>query len=274
MIAYADLHIHSFYSDGTMSPAEILEEAVQKNIKVLSITDHDVLQGTKQLISLCRDTDVRCIAGVELNAVDNGVNYHVLGYGFDINDTVFDQRVVRNRQLLEEVNIKLIEKMLPDYPDISMEEYQSFSYPREAGGWKALHYFLHKGITHNLNDGFSVYAEYDHTYTCVNFPDIKTVCRWIHEARGHAILAHPGKVIKYAAVTEFEQQLRGLLDLSLDGIECYYPSHTKQIEEICLRICRERGLIVTSGSDCHGTFQDTSIGQLLTPVALLDTDRL
>ncbi len=273
-MAYADLHIHSCFSDGTMSPAEILEEAVQKNIKVLSITDHDVLQGTKQLISLCGNTEVRCISGVELNAVENGVNYHILGYGFHIDDAAFNQRVAGNRQLLEEVNIKLIEKMLPDYPDISMEEYQSYSYPREAGGWKALHYFMHKGITHNLNDGFSVYAEYDHTYTCVNFPDIKTVCRWIHEAGGHAILAHPGKVIKYDDITEFEQQVCRLLDLNLDGIECYYPSHTKQIENICLRICRERGLIVTSGSDCHGTFQDTSVGQLLTPVELLNIARL
>lgn len=273
-MAYADLHIHSYFSDGTMSPSEILADAIRKNVKVLAITDHDMLQGAIELADLCKTTDVCCISGVELDAVEDGINYHILGYGVNLSNILFSDRVGVNRQMLEDVNVKLIQKMQPDYSTISVDDYQRFSYNPKLGGWKALHYFMYKGLTKNLDDGFSFYEKYEHSYACVNFPDVRTICQWIHFAGGHSILAHPGKVIKYSDAKDFEMQVNDLLNLGLDGVECYYPSHTKQIQDICVRICKEHNLIITSGSDCHGAFEETRIGQLLTPIELVDIDRL
>jgi predicted metal-dependent phosphoesterase TrpH len=273
-MAYVDLHIHSFYSDGTMSPQEILQEAIKNKVDVIAITDHNVIEGSRKLLELCKNTSVHCISGVELDAIQNDVNYHILGYGVNLQDKLFVERVVNNSQLLEEVNITLIKKMQIDYNEVILEEYISFDYERELGGWKALHYFVYKGLVHNLIDGFYFYKKYDHSYTCVDFPNVKTLCSWIHEAGGIAVLAHPGKVIKTTDIDGFKKSILQLIECGIDGIECYYPTHTKEVTSLCLSICDQNRLIITSGSDCHGTFQETYIGQLCTNIEEVNLGRL
>lgn len=273
-MSYVDLHVHSYYSDGTMSPQEILNEAIKNKVEVLAITDHDVLDGSRKLLELCKNTSVHCISGVELDAIHDDINYHILGYGFDLQDNVFIDKVTNNRRLLEEVNIKLIEKMQADYESVSLEDYNFFTYNRELGGWKALHYFMYKGLVSTLTEGVYFYKKYEHSYTCVDFPDVKTLCQWIHEAGGIAVLAHPGKVINTANSKDFKESLLQLTSFGIDGIECYYPYHTKEVTEICLSICHQYKLIVTSGSDCHGAFEKTYIGQLCTNIDNVNLDRL
>lgn len=261
---YVDFHIHSYYSDGTMSPKEILEEAARKKISRLAITDHNVLEGAKELGILCEQREIEYISGVELDVNEQGVNYHILGYDVDLENELFKMRVKENRAKLEEVNIKLIEKMAHDYKEVSLEEYNAFNYKRELGGWKTLHYLIHKGLAENVEDAFYYYQKYNHNYTCVDFPNVETVCQWIHEAGGKAVLAHPGRVIKTKDMEVFKKTILSMLPMGIEGIECYYPTHSKEIEKICLEICKEHNLIITSGSDCHGDFEETTIGQLKT----------
>lgn len=261
---YADLHIHSYYSDGTKSPEFILNEAIKNHISVLSITDHNVLDGSKELMNLAKGKEITCISGVELDADEEGVNYHILAYGYNPDDKKFNTLVRRNRALLEEVNIKLIEKMESDYDNISLVDYYTFNHNRELGGWKALQYFVYKGLTKNLLDGLSIYAKYNHTNASVSFPTIKEICCWIHDAGGIAVLAHPGKVIMEKNMVEFSERLKEIVDMGIDGLECYYPSHNSEVLLACLTICKENDLVITSGSDFHGDFQFTQIGQCKT----------
>jgi len=269
-----DLHIHSYFSDGTMSPVEIIEEALRKGVSVIAITDHENIEGSKALLELAKNKDIQCISGVELEAVENDMNFHILAYGIDLEDEEFNSKILKNSELLEEVNIKLISKMEKENPNISYDEYLKFTYNKNLGGWKALHYFVHKGIADSLFGGYLLYAQYNHSYTCVKFPEISELCQWIHKAGGKAILAHPGKVIKERDSNLFYKKLMKLVDLGLDGIECYYPSHSQEITNICLSICKERNLIVTSGSDCHGSFEKTVIGQMDTTIEQVNIDKL
>ena len=269
-----DLHIHSYFSDGTMSPSEIIEEALNKGVTILAITDHENIDGSKELLKLAKNKEITCISGVELEAVENDINFHILAYGINLEDEEFNNKVLKNRELLEEVNKKLILKMEKDNPNISYDEYLKFSYNKRLGGWKALHYFVHKGLANSLFGGYLLYAQYNHSYTCVNFPGISELCQWIHKAGGKAILAHPGKVIKENSSSLFHNKLIKIIELGVDGIECYYPSHSQEITNICLNICKERNLIITSGSDCHGTFENTLIGQMNTTVEQVDLGKL
>lgn len=98
-----DLHIHSFYSDGTMSPQEIIETAINKNVGILAITDHDMLDGSIELMNLSNKKDIKCISGVEIDAIHNGINYHILGYGVNLNNQVFSDFIKQNRVLLEKL---------------------------------------------------------------------------------------------------------------------------------------------------------------------------
>lgn len=258
----ADLHTHTYYSDGTMTPQEILDEAIKKNVGLLAITDHNTLKGAIELKEISKNYDIKCISGVELDSLDNGVDYHILAYDIDLENKEFLEFVDKNRILLEMVDKKLIEKMEKDYDNITMEDYLNFSYDRRKGGWEAIHYFLHKGVTKELLEGFDVFRKYNHSYNCVDFPSVKTVCEYIHKAGGKAILAHPGKVVKAKDIDEFKSEVLRIMDMGLDGIECYYPLHSEEITKVCLDICKEKGLMITVGSDCHGSYQSTEIGEM------------
>lgn len=262
----ADLHIHSFYSDGTMSPKEILITAFNRNVGILAITDHDILDGSVELMKLCGKYDIKYISGVEIDVIDSGINYHILGYGVNLEDKVFCDFIEQNCILLEEVNIKLIEKMQNDYECITLSDYLNFTYDKRMGGWKALHYFVKKGLTKSLYEGFMLYSKYEHSYNCVQFPSIKLACKYIHNAGGKAILAHPGKVINETNIDDFKKELLRIINLGIDGIECYYPSHTEDITNVCIEICEDRNLLITCGSDCHGEFEDTEIGEMNIPI--------
>ncbi len=257
-----DLHIHSNYSDSSYSPENILDIALEKGLAVISITDHNVLDGSRALLSLCQNKNIRCISGIELDTLHNGINYHILGYGVNLSDPTFIKFSKDNNAMLEDVNIQLVKKLEKEYDCISLTEYINYQFTKEKGGWKLLYYLVSKGLSKDLTDGFKYYALYNHSYNCVNFPKISTTCSLIHQAGGKAILAHPGRVIKYGNIQEFEEEVYSLLPFGLDGIECYYPSHSTEITNKCLDICRKNNLLITAGSDCHGIFEATQIGEM------------
>lgn len=258
----ADLHIHSYYSDGTMSPKEILDIAYSKGVSLLAITDHDLVEGSLELLELCKGYDIRCIPGVELDSLDNGKDIHILGYGIDFKNKAFMEFVHNNRCYLNAINTNLIDKMQADYKEITMEDYLEFPHDRRKGGWKALQYLMQKGLTKSAREAFKFYEKYDCQYSSVGFPSVGEAIRQIHSAGGKAVLAHPGVTLKGLAVEEFQTEFLRLIAYGVDGVECYYPTHTSEITGICLKVCKERHLLITSGSDCHGTFGGAEIGGL------------
>jgi len=268
----ADLHIHSFYSDGTMSPEEILEEAIQNNVGLLAITDHDMLIGSLELQELCRNQDIMYVSGVEIDSLEQGLNYHILGYGIDLEDKIFAEFISNNCRMLFDFNSILIKKMEKDYPKISFAEYQAYSYDCRKGGWKALHYLMEKGITTSLREGFAVYIKYDCYHNSVDFPSIRTACNYIHNAGGKAVLAHPGVSIIETDLTLFKMKLLEFIDYGLDGIECYYVTHSNEITQACLKLCEEGNLMITAGSDCHGAFGNAHVGDVNIPISRIKFD--
>ena len=261
---FVDLHNHSSYSDGSMSPEEIIRAAKEANVSLLAITDHDELEGSRELLKLSAKEKMHVISGVEIDAVEGSDNIHVLGYGVDLEDDVFCRRIIENRAKLDEISFIMIGKMQEAGCPVSVEEFLTTNYDMIHGGWKALYYFMDKGITKSLTEGFSLYDKYQCGYDIVDFPSVKEVVNWIHNAGGIAVLAHPGVSLlkKDMTLSKFRTKLKEYVAFGLDGIECYYPKHTEEITGICLDVCREHCLSITSGSDCHGDFQKSQIGEL------------
>lgn len=269
-----DLHIHSFYSDGSMSPEDIYNTAKAKGVGLIAITDHNVLEGSLELQKLCEKSNIKCLSGVEIDCLDHGLYVHILGYGMNLMDKEFIGFIKSNRNLLDYISVKLIEKMEKDYPFISLADFDTFYYDKRKGGWKALHYFMSKGLIDNLKEGMEFYTKYNCSYHSVDFPSVSSVSEYIHKAGGKAILAHPGVVIKETDMKIFSNVVQRLIDQGLDGIECFYPYHTDEITEACLRICRERNLLITSGSDCHGEFGNTNIGDMNIMLSKLNLENI
>lgn len=257
-----DLHIHSYYSDGTYTPEEIIDKAIENNVGTISLTDHNTIKGLNEMKKLAKDKGIKFISGVEIDAVEKGINYHILAYGINPDNEDFKEFIEYNEVMLEEFDIDLIKKMEKDYEHISLEEYLSYSYNRKKGGWKTLHYLTDKKMCQDLQSGLLVYSKYNHSSSEAKFPELSIVLRKIKEAGGKAVLAHPGRVIKKDSVEEFKNQIYQLVNEGIDGIECYYPSHTEEITEACVSICNEKDLLITCGSDCHGEFEKTKIGHM------------
>lgn len=259
---FADLHIHSYYSDGTMSPEDIVKEAAKRGVGLIAVCDHNILEGSRQAIEQCKREGIEVIPAVEIDTLSGGTDYHILGYGVNLDDPDFVGFIRHNRELLDDISVKLVEKMSADYEGISPPDYSDFTYDKRLGGWKCLHYLVSKGLAETLKDALVYYEQYECPFSIVDFPSIPEAANEIRKAGGYAVLAHPGVTIQYSSTEAFTAELEKLIDLGLDGVECYYPSHTEEITAEALKICRGRGLLITAGSDCHGAFGRTQIGEM------------
>ena len=256
--SFVDLHIHSSYSDGTMSPREIVETAKAKGVGLFTIADHDLIEGNLELRELCRENDLAYIPAVEIDTIDRGCNVHILAYGFDTENAEFRNFLRHTRFALDESSVKLVEIMQKDYPEISLSEFMEYTYNPQKGGWKTLHYFMKKGITSSLWESVRLYPKYGITCESCGYSSIAATVHRIHKAGGYAVFAHPGDLFDEADLAYFRTEVESIVKLGLDGIECYYPSHSEEVTETCLDICRKHDLMITTGSDCHGDFVGSS----------------
>lgn len=259
---YVDLHTHSYYSDGTMSPEEIVEAARGNNVGTLAVADHNVIDGSLSIIDLCKKAGIRHIPAVEINASDNGVEFHILAYNFDIEDKEFLTFLSHIKFIQEEASVKLIEAMQADYDCISLPDYMDFKYEKKLGGWKGINYLLAKGLTSSLMEGVRFYPRYNVAHDKSGYPSIAAIAYRIRKAGGYSVLAHPGELIDSSDINKFRDELRRLTSYGLDGIECYYPYHSGSVTKTCIEFCRANNLFITAGSDCHGKFGETRVGEM------------
>lgn len=258
-MGFADLHVHSQFSDGCYSPQEIVKRAQRAGVTFLAVADHDVVEGSLAIKPLCEQAGIRYISAVEHCCLYNGCYFHVLSYGADLGDAKFLKVVKRARAALDWMSDALIERMSEDFPEITVKDYQAFERDLSLGGWKGIAYLVKRGVTKDVYQAMGMYGKYDVFYRDGDFPSLRETIDCIHEAGGKAVLAHPGESFREPLV-EFECTVKEILDQGMDGIECYYPKHGLEIRDLCLRLCEEKGLVVTSGSDCHGSFSGGEIG--------------
>lgn len=254
-----DLHIHTYYSDGTMSPKEVVEDAKRKNLGIIVITDHDVLDSYEELKVEAEKAGIIAIRGVEIDSIFEGHLVHLLAYKFEDNEKLFKLINHAKEQLLE-TSIELIRRMENDYEGISLEDYNSYEYERRKGGWKGIHYLHDRKITEGLFDGVKFYGKYDCGHEKFAFPSVGEVCNTVHDANGYVVLAHPCNYYSNKNKEEILEKLEILKSLGIDGVECYYPANSDLMTNTCLEFCKDNNLIITAGSDGHGDFGAVSKG--------------
>lgn len=254
-----DLHTHSYYSDGTMSPKEIVDEAIRKNVEVLAITDHDELESYEELKEEANKAGLKIIRGVEIDSKFEDRVVHVLAYKFNDNEE-FINLVDRAKAALIETSVELIRRMEKDYEDISSEEFAVYQHDKRKGGWDGIHYLHDKKISEGLFDGMKFYGKYDCGHEKFDFPTVEEVCNAVHKAGGYAVLAHPCNYYKEYSRDEIKAELNKFKAMGIDGVECYYPANNEVMTEACVEFCEENNMIITCGSDGHGDFAAVSKG--------------
>ena len=273
-MGFADMHIHSVFSDGTLTPERIVQIARENGVELISVCDHNEVRGTLEAVRLALAAGLRYVTGVEIDAIFEGVDIHILCYGADLDDPGLLARIRHARAALDGMEDALLARLLPDYPQLDAAECAAFPYDSSRGGWKMLQYLQAKGVTADLKSGIPFYERYGVTYAGAGFDPAREVVAAIHAAGGRAVLAHPGVTFPSDDLRALEAKVEAALDLGLDGVECHYPRHSPGVTRRCVEICRRRGAIITAGSDCHGAFNHNEIGQTHTPASALKLNGL
>lgn len=248
-----DLHIHTYFSDGTMSVEEVVAKAKENNVKVISITDHNRLDSWQILEVAAKREGIIPIKGVEINCKYKGQVIHLLAYGFKETPTLIEL-IQKADEEMQKMSIDLIDKLQEENKKVSLEDYEVYTYNPRDGGWKGLHYLFDRGITQKLFDGFKLYREYGCDFSEYEFPNLKELCHAIREANGYSVLAHPGEYYKSLDQEELMSVLEKLKIEGIQGIECYYPTHSQMMTDTCVAFCKQNDLLITSGGDEHGEF--------------------
>lgn len=252
---YADIHLHSTFSDSTLSVKNIVLKAIENKISLISICDHHSVECYDEMRDMCRSYGLNYIYGVEINAsIEKDDSFvHILGYNPNPKNDKLLQLLKFSRQIYDRMSYRLIECLSENIENISALKYENFSYTGKFGGWKAYEYLLKNNIISQLQEYFKLLKSYN--IENPQFESVRTVCSIIKEAGGIAVLAHPGNTFPQSCLSDYLEKFH---ESGIEGIECFYPRHNTEITNMCLKYCHENNLLITGGSDDHGEFMKNS----------------
>jgi 3',5'-nucleoside bisphosphate phosphatase len=243
---FADLHLHTNFSDGTFTPEELAERGKKAGLDVMSLTDHDTVEGCPRMAAACAERGMRFITGTELTAELEGSELHLLGYFVDIENptllgemkkfqSVRQSRIHEMVRRLNDLNIPLRAETV-----FKLANCQSPGRPHVG---RAL---VQEGYCTNMDEAFDRWLK-KHRPAWVPKMRVSAVeaIELIHNAGGLAVMAHPG-------LNRSDELIPRLVDQGLDGIECFHTKHSPSTSDHYLKIAARYNLLVTGGSDCHG----------------------
>lgn len=249
-----DLHIHSSFSDGSMTPAEIVQMARQRKLSAIAITDHDTTEGVDEAIEAGSREGLTVVSGIELSVKFGAATLHLLGYLLDHRHPDFLQalhslqegRLTRNRRILD----ALRQQGIP----IELDELLRTAGHGQSGRPHIAQILIDKGVVRSMDEAFACFlGEGGSAYVPrFIFPAVEAISL-IHRAGGLAVLAHPQQLGRSGG--NFARIIADLHRQGLDGVEVYYPTHSRQFRKALLRLAQQHDLLRTGGSDFHGAIR-------------------
>lgn len=248
-----DLHMHSVFSDGTYTPAELVAYAKHKGLSAISLTDHDTIDGLDEARRHAMQSEIRFVNGIEINSFyilnNKRINIHVLGYLFEpkklksYTTTLKELRCEHNetiRKALQGIGIEI------NYSDMNLQSDKNTI--TRLNFAKAL---VQKGYAESVRDALSKYLHKGGSaYVEYNNHPFSTVAQTIHDAGGIVSLAHPAEYKLENADTE--SMIDSMIHDGLDAIECIHPSQDTAYAQMLMDIAKRKKLSPTGGSDFHG----------------------
>lgn len=249
-----DLHTHSCYSDGDLTPDELIKLAISKNISVIAITDHDTLLGNKNIDYTSLSGEIEIIPGIELSAKTDIGMMHILGYGIDLNNSDLNKKMGELKENSINSVLSLTAQIKKDYGIVfSDEELRALiNAERNIGRPDIAKLCVKYGYASNVQDAFDKYLEeayykirgYNRGLSYEECIDL------ILKSGGIPVIAHP-KTLKRSDV-ELMKLIKEMVSCGLQGIEVYHSSFSEEETNKYLEIANELGLLVSGGTDYHG----------------------
>jgi 3',5'-nucleoside bisphosphate phosphatase len=243
---FADLHLHTFFSDGTFTPEELVARASGLGFSAIALTDHDTLEGCARAAAACAAAKMEFIAGTELTAEHADIEVHILAYLVDTENQVLLKRIagfqsVRQSRIREMVAaLNKLGLPLKAEAVFALANCQSPGRPHVA---RAL---VKEKLIGSLDEAFEKYLKKGRpAWVPKTKMSAMEAVELIHQAGGLAVMAHPG-------LNRSDEIIPDLVAAGLDGIECFHTKHSTTMAERYLEFAEKYHLLVTGGSDCHG----------------------
>jgi len=268
-----DLHVHSNKSDGSFSPTELVNYAIEKGLSAFALTDHDTTDGLDEAIEAAKGKDIEVIPGIEFSTEYEGKDIHIVGLYIDYKGEIFqkhihafvDSRIERNRKMCQNLQTAGIdisyEKLLTAFPDsvITRAHYAK--------------YLLDTGAVKSMPEAFDKYLG-DHTHYFVPREKVTPMqaVQLILDAGGIPVLAHP--TLYHMSDRRLELLLYRLKEVGLVAMECIYSTYSPAEERQMKALAQKYNLLPSGGSDFHGTTKpklDLAVGygSLVVPEEIL-----
>ena len=252
-----DMHTHTNYSDGDLSPQELIRLAIDKRIGTLAITDHDTIEGIKNVNrneDIIVDSGIEIIDGIELSAKADKGRMHILGYGIDLNNNSLNKKMIDLKDNSINSVLSIMEQIKRDYGiRFSYEDIKELVNANHNLGRPDLAKLCVKyGYATTSQDAFNKYLINAHNKTRQTNKGLKyeECLELITNSGGIPVLAHPKSL--ELSEKEFLILLKEMINCGLRGIEVYHSSHSKEEMNYYLEIANKYGLLISGGSDFHG----------------------
>lgn len=252
----ADLHLHSTASDGTWLPHELVAAAKAANLGVMAVTDHESVANVEETEKYAMEAGIKFLRGVEISTTKGKRCFHVLGYGINIKNKHLLELLAHNEALLAKKDEDSIAILAEKGWPVSLKEFHNYDHDRSRGGWKALAYLQDKNLCGDVLDFFNRIFTKENKLGFPVFPTIADAVNIIHNAGGVAILAHAASEMHGPGLVKTMAEMS---TEKFDGFECYHSRHKEEDTQKLLEHCKGNNLLITGGSDCHGTFVKSRI---------------
>jgi hypothetical protein len=242
----ADLHLHTYFSDGTYSPEELVAQAERQELQALALTDHDTVEGCVPTETACQRVGIEFIPGTELTAEQDGHEIHILGYAIDLQNPKFLTEIGKFQAVRQNRIREMVQKLNQINVPLQAEEVFALANCRAPGRPHVARALVQAGLVGSMDEAFERFLKKNRPAWVPKFKmSASNATELIHQSGGVAVMAHPG-------LNHSDEVIPGMVDTGLDGIECFHTKHSSSTSAHYLQIAERFHLLVTGGSDCHG----------------------
>ena len=244
---YADLHLHTFFSDGTYSPEELAAQAQRHGLKAVALTDHDTVEGCVPTARACAAAGIEFISGTELTAEQAGNEIHILGYCVELENPRLLAEIGKFQAVRQNRIREMVARLNRLNVPLQADAVFALANCRAPGRPHVARALVEGGFCGSLDEAFERFLKKNRPAWVPKFKmSAEHAIELLHQTGAVAIMAHPG-------LNRCDEIIPAMVEAGLDGLECFHTKHSTAAAERYLEIADRFHLLVTGGSDCHGS---------------------
>jgi predicted metal-dependent phosphoesterase TrpH len=258
-----DLHAHTTFSDGLLTPEELVARAIDKRLGALAVTDHDTVEAIPRA-RIAAGAHLELVPGIEMSTAFEGADLHILGYYLNPEHGPLLERLVHFQQERRDRTQAIVTRLRELGVTVDLDEVLELAGPGVIGRPHVAEAMVRAGVVSDFDDAFERYlGSQAPAYVPRPAFSPREAIALIHSADGVSVLAHPGSQMPDSVIER-------LCGFGLRGLEVWHPQHGAATVRRFQALTQRLGLLTTGGSDFHGEHRSVDLGDIPVSIAVLD----